>query len=80
MKIWHPPILLLSTLCLVGSSTPPDLDVGVPPGSPITWAQHFPALMPRPEPLIPLPATVKRAQKGARQLRGPGLPYGPLAP
>jgi len=61
------PILLLPTLCLTGSTIPPDLDVSVTPGSPITWGRHFPALMPRDKPLIPLPA-VKRAQDVKRKV------------
>ncbi|MHC4077717.1 MAG: HEAT repeat domain-containing protein, partial [Planctomycetota bacterium] len=67
MKAWRLPLLLCSTLCLAGSSIRRDLDVGVPPGSPITWGQHFPALTPRDKPLIPLPAAKGAARKGRAQ-------------
>ncbi|MHC4513660.1 MAG: HEAT repeat domain-containing protein [Planctomycetota bacterium] len=67
MKVWRLPVLLCATLCLAGSSIRPDLDVGVPPGSPITWGQQFPALIPRDKPLIPLPATKSAGRKGRTQ-------------
>lgn len=36
------------------SVSAPDLDVGVPPGSPLEWGQAFPALTPTPGPLYPV--------------------------
>ena len=44
---------LLAALCAAWASAPaPDVDVGVPPGSPLDWSRAFPALTPGSRPLF----------------------------
>ena len=50
-----PALALAVTAILAGPPhAPPDLDVGIPPGSPTQWGQRFPAITPRDQPLFPL--------------------------
>lgn len=49
---WQPLVLLGSTVCLLATSMPLDLDVGIPPGSPASWARRFPGITPG-QPLFP---------------------------
>jgi hypothetical protein len=53
---WQRPILLAAAVLFVTPSLPqpPDLDVGIPPGSPASWGRRFPAITPRRGPLFPI--------------------------
>jgi len=64
---WQPLVLLSSTVCLLATSVPLDLDVGIPPGSPTSWARRFPSITPG-RPLFPKTAT--EGTKGTPRPRG----------
>ncbi len=50
-------------------SAPRDLDVGVPPGSPLTWGRSFPGVSPPREPLFPL--SDRPNTRGGRSISAP---------
>ncbi len=60
---WQLPILLCSTVCLLATSAPFDLDVGIPPGSPTSWARRFPSITPG-RPLFPETGTEEITGRG----------------
>ncbi|MHC4899634.1 MAG: HEAT repeat domain-containing protein, partial [Planctomycetota bacterium] len=73
---WQLPVLMCSTVCLLATSTPVDLDVGIPPGSPVSWARRFPTITPG-GPLFPKTgvakeATADKAGRGAPKDPGKG--------
>jgi hypothetical protein len=67
--------LLLIAPALHRDTGLPDLEVGVPPGSPTAWARWIPAQTPRPEPLAPLTGT--RSGRGGTVVAQPSLPLDP---
>lgn len=69
---WYRPLLCCAAVCLLHSPQPDhssalDLDVGIPPGSPVTWGQRFPSITPRRGPLFPITprGSVAKAGKGS---------------
>lgn len=57
-----PLLTVVAVLCLVPAPAPKDLDVGIPPGTPASWGQRFPAITPRGGPLFPITGPGKKAQ------------------
>lgn len=73
---WQLLVLLGSTVCLLATSAPFDLDVGIPPGSPASWARRFPGITPA-RPLFPKTAASQALKGDAKKRAAEAAARGP---
>jgi hypothetical protein len=66
-----PAAVLLAGLVLAAPGTPPvDLDVALPPGSPLDWGRSFPGYTPRRKPLLGVTGAGEKEADSAERTRG----------